>query len=552
VKKLFFIPLAIFLMIILLLPACGQATTTPTTTTPTATKPTATVTPSSTPTTTTTPTATQPTATATPTPTSEITRGGTLQFVYPYSPGSTPGWPNENSEFQRLWMEWMVYEPLIKLDRNAEPMPWLATAWEWGPDNLYVTFTLRQGVKFTDGTEFTSEAVKLEGDLVISTAQSNAITWDRWEIIGDYTVRLYLKEYLNNFWGSVAGINMCFFSPTAYNAHQPDGQAYIKENPIGTGPFKLVSFEKDVSMKFVKNDNYWQAGKPYLDGIDFITVKEDLTAQAMMDTGEGDLLALKQGKVLDDMKKKGFTILYAYGGTDFIMFDTANPDSIFNDVQIRMAVEYAINKEAMANALGYGYFVANNQMPPPDNPAYNSALPSRDFDVDKAKELLGLAGHPNGIDVTMIVMGTSAKDLAIQEYLSDAGIRVTFDVVDNPKFWNYMMTGWTGMVSTGYAVGTNFPSWIKSYFPPTGIFDVSVKIPDAIWAKLDPAMRESDPVKAKELSDEIIQMLFDDCTMVPVYSNAMGFVLNPKVQGSGIESYVDWSVWDPADTWLSE
>jgi ABC-type transport system substrate-binding protein len=479
-------------------------------------------------------------------------RGGTLRFIYPYSPSSTPGWPNETGEFQRLWMEWMVYEPLIRLDRNAEPMPWLATAWEWGPDNLYVTFTLRQGVKFHDGTGFTSEAVKLEGDLVISTQESNAITWDHWEIMGDYEVRLYLKEYLNDFWGSVAGINMCFISPTAYNAHQPDGQAYIKENPIGTGPFKFVSFEKDVSMKFVRNDDYWQPGKPYLDAIDFITVKETLTAQATMEAGEGDLLALQQGKILYDMEKEGFTILSAYGGTDFIMFDTANADSIFNDVQVRMAVEYALNKEAMAQAFGYGYFVANNQMPPPDNPAYNADLPTREYNVDRAKELLELAGFPDGIDVTMITMGADPKDLAIQEYLGDAGIRLTFDNVDNAKFWNYMMTGWQGMVSTGYAVGTNFPSWLKFYFPPTGIFDISVKIPDEILAKIDPAMREADPEKAKTLSDEIIQMIFDDCTFIPVYSNSMGYILNPKVHDTHVFDYVDWSVWDPADTWLSE
>jgi peptide/nickel transport system substrate-binding protein len=442
---------------------------------------------------------------------------------------------------------------MVKMDSRNTPLPWLATSWEWGPENSYVTFTLRRGVKFHDGTEFTSEAVKLEGDLVISTGESNAITWDRWEIIDDYTIRLYLKEYLNDFWGSVAGINMTFFSPTAYNAHQPDGQAYIKEHPIGTGPFKFVSFEKDVSMEFVRNDNYWQEGKPYLDGIKFITVKESLTQAAVIKAGEGDLLALQGSKVLNEMKQAGFTILAAFGGTDFIMFDTMNADSLYNDVRIRMAVEYAINKKAMAQGLGYGYFIANNQMPPPDNPAYNANLPSRDYDPAKARELLELAGYPNGFGTTMIVWpGDDPKHLAVQQDLIDVGIDVTLEVVDNAKFWNYMMTGWQGLVSVGYAVGPNFPSWLKFYFPPTSIFDVSVKLPDDILAIIDPAMRESDPVAAKALSDKLIQMLFDDCSFVPVYSNALGFVLSPKVHDSGFEGYLDWSIWDPANIWLSE
>jgi hypothetical protein len=81
---------------------------------------------------------------------------------------------------------------------------------------------------------------------------------------------------------------------------------------------------------------------------------------------------------------------------------------------------------------------------------------------------------------------------------------------------------------------------------------VSVKLPDDILAKIDPAMRESDTVAAKALSDELIQMLFDDCSFVPVYSNALGFVVSPKVHDSGFESYLDWSVWDPANIWLSE
>ena len=545
-KKLL-IPLAIFLVVILLLPACGKEATTTPSPTPT-TSPTQTATQTATQTSTPTQTATQ---TSTPTPTS--TTGGTLRFIYPFSPSSTPGWPNETGEFQRLWMEWVVYEPLIRLDKSAQPTPWLATAWQWGENNAYVTFTLRRGVKFTDGTEFTSEAVKLEGDLVISTGESNAITWDRWEIIDDYTVRLYLKEYLNDFWSSVAGINMCFFSPTAYNAHQPDGQAYIKENPVGTGPFKFVSFEKDVSMKFVRNDNYWQPGKPHLDGIDFITVKEELTQVAVVKAGEGDLMALAGSKVLNEMKQAGFTIFSAFGGTDFIMFDTMNADSIFNDVNIRKAVEYAINKEGMATALGYGYYIANNQMPPPDNPAYNASLPSRDYDLTMARQYLEAAGHPTGFRATMIVWpGEDPKHLAIQQDLADVGIIIDLEVVDNAKFWNYMMTGWQGMVSTGYAVGTNFPSWLKFYFPPTGIFDVSVKLPDAILAKIDPAMRESDPVAAKALSDELIQMVFDDCSFIPIYSNALGYVVAPQIHDTGFESYADWSVWDPADTWISE
>jgi ABC-type transport system substrate-binding protein len=417
---------------------------------------------------------------------------------------------------------------------------------------------LRKGVKFQDGTDFTSEAVKMEGDLVISTQESNSLTWDRWEIIDPYTVRLYLKEYLNDFWTNLSGINMTFFSPTAYKANQPNGQAYIKQHPIGTGPFKFVSFEKDVSMKFVKNDNYWQAGKPYLDGIEFITVKEPLTQQAAIQSGAGDMLALVQGKILDDMKKKGFVINARYGGTDFLLFDTMNAGSIYNNIKVRQAIEYAIDKEAMAKTLGYGFLIANNQMPPPEgNPAYNPKIGKRDYDPAKAKALLKEAGYPNGFKAKMISMGPSVppKDLSIQEYMKAVGINLELDLVDNQTFWNYMMNGWKDeMVSTGYAVGPNFPAWLKQYFPPTGVFDKSARLPDQVIAKITPALKEPDPAKAKALSDELIQLIYDDTSIIPIYSNAMGFILSPRVHDSNSNTlkWFDWSVWEPENTWLSK
>jgi ABC-type transport system substrate-binding protein len=394
-----------------LLTACGGGSTTTTTAPVTTTAPATTTKPATTttaaptttaPGTTTTvaPTTTKPATTTTaPSPTVNIKKGGTLNYVYPYSPNAIPGWPNDRTNNQRIWTQWTVFEPLVKLQQDATPLPWLATSWEWGAQNMSITFTLRQGVKFSDGTAFTSEAVKLEGDLVLSTKESNSVNWDRFEIIDDSHVRLYLKNYTNDFWTSISGINMCFFSPTAYKAN---GKDWMMAHPTGTGPFLYKSFEKDVSLKFIKNPNYWQPGKPYLDGINMITVKESLTQQATIQAGEGDLLALQQGKILADMKKLGFNIVASYGGTDFIVFDTANAGSQFNNVKVRQAVEYALNKQDMVDALGYGYLVKNNQMSPPTNPGYNKNLPSREYNVAKAKQLLSEAGFPNGFTVRMI------------------------------------------------------------------------------------------------------------------------------------------------------
>jgi peptide/nickel transport system substrate-binding protein len=532
-KKLF-IPLVILLIFTILLPACskGTSTTTAVATTPAKT----------------TPAATTPAATTTA-PAETIVKGGTLRYIYPYSPISTPGWPGDDMNAQRMWMEWTVFEPLVKPDKQYQPTPWLATSWDWGPNNTYITFHLRENVLFHDGTPFTSEAVKLAGDLAMQAHEAFASTWASWDIIDDNTIRLTLNQYQNDFWGDLMGINMCFFSPTAYKQYGVD---YMKEHPIGTGPFRFSSFEKDVSIKLVKFNQYWQPGKPYLDELDFITVKETLTAQSTMQAGEGDAWALQQGKTLYDMQNLGFTIVKDYGGSDFLMFDTMNEGSVTNDVRVREAIEYAIDKDAMIKAIGYGNLMKTNQWSPPTNPSFNPNLPSRDYDPAMARQLLADAGYPNGCDLHIITIGAEPEILAVQQYLEAVGFRVTLESVDNAKFWNYCMTGWTGVMNVGYAVGFNFPAALIGYYGPNRVIDKSVKIPDDILAKAQAALLIQDPVEAKAASDEVIKELYDICWEVFFYSNAMGFVLSPKLHDSGIEDFADWSQWSPENAWLEK
>lgn len=494
-----------------------------------------------------------PTTTTTTAAPTDIKRGGILQFIYPYSPTTTPGWPADTANFQKIWMNFMVFEPLVKPSIDWEPIPWLATSWEWGPDKEYITFDLRQGVKYHDGSTFKAENVKFQGEIMMAQGGAIGAYWDEWEILDDYTIRLHLKEYRTDFWGGLWNIGMSFPSVEAYNAHGGDngGEEWCKENPIGTGPYTYEYFELDVRQELRAFDDYWQEGKPYLDGIDMITIKETLTAQSAMQAGEGDVWALQQGKTLYDMKNLGFNVTYEFGGTDFLLFDTANEGSVTNDVRIRKAIEYAIDKQAMCDALGYGYLIPTNQWSPPFNPSYYADLPSRDYDPDMARQLLAEAGYPDGVKLHIITIGAEPEILSIQQYLEDVGFEVELESVDNAKFWNYAMTGWNGIVNVGYAIGSNsFPAALNQYFGPNRTFNKSMVLPDEVLAKIDAALTEQDPVKAKELSDELITDLYDACWLVPLYSNAMGSILHPDVKDSGINAYADWSFWAPDDCWL--
>ncbi len=543
------IPVVILLVLAIFATSCGGTTTT--TTTSTSASPTATTTtttkPSATATTTT--TLTGPMTTTATTPAGDAKYGGTLRIIYPYSPASTPGWPGDTTNPQKLWTCWLTFEPLVKLDAAGVPEPWLATEWKWGPDNAYIDFTLRDDVKFHDGTDFTAESVVVHVNQLFEEKNSATTNWDRIEKTGNYSVRLYLKLYMRDFWGNLAGWAMFFTSDTQL---KEKGIEYVKENPVGTGPFLYDSFEKDVNLKFVKNPNYWQAGKPYLDGIDFYTTKESLTQQARMEAGEGDILVLQTGKILKDMQDIGFQLIYQTGASNFIMFDTANEGQPTNDPKVRMAIEYAINKQEVADALGYGFMQPNNQIPFLGNPAFNPNLPTREYNPDKARELLTEAGYPNGLNLKMVAE-TSGQDFAVmfQQYMSEVGIKLELEMVDNAKLWNYLFTGWTGVMSVGYAMGTNLPGFIRSYFPPIGTFDVSVKIPDDILQLCNDAMVETDDAKFMEMSTQLSQWIYDNAFFVPTVGVAMGYILSPDIKDHDLLlKYVDFTVWSPENCWL--
>jgi peptide/nickel transport system substrate-binding protein len=546
--KRFLIPVAIILVISFLLTACGQSSTTSTTNSPVTTSQPTTSSAASTPSTPASSSAAATTST-TPAATSAIKKGGTLRIIYEYSPATIPGWTADSTNPQKLWADWICFEGLVKLDINGVPSPWLATDWKWGPQNAYMDFNLRKDVKFHDGTNFTAESVITHVNQLFNDKDSATGNWDRIEKTGDYSFRLYLKSFMRDFWLNVGGWSMFFTSDTQL---KEKGLDYVKSHPVGTGPFKFASFEKDVSLKFVKNENYWQPGKPYMDGIDFFTVKEPLTQQAKMEANEGDVLQLKTGKILQDLRNKGLLVLANTNSSDLIMFDTKNEGSATNDPKVRQAIEYAINKQEMADALGYGGMYPNNQIPNKTNPAYYAGLPTREYNPDKAKALLKEAGYANGLKLKML-SENAGQDycVMVQSYLAAVGITLDLEMVDNGKLWNYLFTGWQGLVHIEFAMGTNWPYFLRTYFPPVGTFDVSVKIPDDVLAKINAAMVETDDAKFQTESNDLLQWVYDNAFFVPTVGVDMGDVLRPEVKDSDLNTkFIDFTGWSPQNTWL--
>jgi ABC-type transport system substrate-binding protein len=480
-----------------------------------------------------------------------IQYGGTLKYVYGYSASKNIGWPIDSTNTQAIWgTNFMFAEPLVRMKNDGSVEPWLATSWDIAPDALSVTFHLRQGVRFQDGTDFNADAVKFTLDKVIEAGRAYGTTWDSVEVLDNYTIKLNLTKWENSFWGNIVSTGCMFTSPTAYEKYGEEG---IADHPIGTGPFKLVAFERDQFMKFEKNPDYWQEGKPYLDSIQFITVKDRMTQQAALMAGEGDVLALQDAKEMADAKARGFTTVAFAGGTTFLIPDSLNPDSPFTDIRVREAVDYAIDRESLVAAIGYGYKIANTQLPTPVQAAYNPDVKGRNFDLAKAKSLLVEAGYPDGIKTKLYVLDTY-KDTAliVQQMLKTANIDAEVEILDNLKFWDMLTNGWSGgLMFAGFGWGPNWASNMKIFFKPTGMFFASLKMPEGSAELMDEALTTTDYDTQVALNRELSKMISDDCTVMCICADALGFIVNPKVKGGHWLEYSDFQGWSPADIWLA-
>jgi peptide/nickel transport system substrate-binding protein len=268
----------------------------------------------------------------------------------------------------------------------------LATAWQVAPDKKSITLTLRKGVKFHDGSDFNAKVAKFNLDAYMTAKHSVTPTWSSVDVVDDYNVRINLKYFENTMPGDLAEIRL-----VSQMAFEKNGLEWVRWNPVGTGPFQFVSFERDVRAKFKKFENYWQSGKPYLDGVEVLFVVDPMTQSLAFQSGAAHVLALASGKTASEIKAQGFEVIVAgNGGVRSLLFDSRNTDSPFANKKVRQAVMYAIDREAIAKALGRGFWSPKVQICAEGTKAYLSELETQYRYDPLMKQLLAEAGYPDG------------------------------------------------------------------------------------------------------------------------------------------------------------
>lgn len=220
--------------------------------------------------------------------------GGTLKYAS-HNTTSTPGYTPDNSNNASLIFLNTAYESLTYYDESGAIIPRLATEWTTDPEEPSITWTLREGVQFADGTDFNAEAVKVNIEEYQKCSRNETANVASVEVIDDYTVKMILNSWNSSTLESV-GFFVYYMSPAAL-----EDVDSLRNSSCGTGAFQVSEFNPGVSVKYTKNENYWQEGKPYLDGVEIYVVDEPTTRASAFQAGEYDIILMNNLTVANDL-----------------------------------------------------------------------------------------------------------------------------------------------------------------------------------------------------------------------------------------------------------
>ena len=438
--------------------------------------------------------------------------------------------PGQLTDINSMRVLSSVYDTLVRFKEGSFTQePGLATSWKMSPDGLTYTFTLRKGVKFHDGTPFDAEAVKFTYDRLLDPKHPYAETGPfpfasfyygaikEVTVVDPATVRFTAKQPFSPLLNNLTLNTGRIVSPAAVKKYGKE----FASHPVGTGPFKFVSWDKNVRIVLEANAAYW-GGPPKLSGIVFRPLVEEQTRVTELMSGGVDFIVDVPPDNVAQVKKDARLVYYEQPGPHIWWVTLNTEKKPFNDVKVRRAVNHAVNRDAIVKEL----FQNNAQVIPGHvSPLQNgyANLSGYAYDPKKAKELLAQAGKPSLRVKLWSPKGRFVKDYelaqAVQQDLAAVGVEAALSTFEWGAYLSATKTpadqtdrelfllGWSP--STGEARWGTFPLLHSSQFAPKGDnrgFFASKALDEAIdkatLATTDPArlgaLREAQQIAINE------------------------------------------------------
>ncbi|WP_367273925.1 ABC transporter substrate-binding protein [Bosea sp. (in: a-proteobacteria)] len=333
----------------------------------------------------------------------------------------------------------LIYSNLVKLKQDMAPEPDLAESWSSNPELTEWTFKLRPGVRFHDGSPCTAKDVAASFEAMLnpkmaSTARTALGALKEVVVVDDTTVVMKLGAPSADFPVAVAYTTARIIP----EAIAKGDYARLSREGIGTGPFKLVSFEPDRLVVVERNPNYFIPDQPYLARIEIRVYPDNAAETSALIAGDNDLMVtVSQSEFGRLSKTSGVTAIQKPSGR-FLNVNMRCDQKPFDDVRVRKALSLAVDREALVGFIAHGLGQTGADTPLNPSYYYYKQLPLKKADMAAAKKLLAEAGYPDGLDVTLVASenpGTRAQlAIAMREMARPAGFRINVQTMPHAAY----------------------------------------------------------------------------------------------------------------------
>ncbi len=469
--------------------------------------------------------------------------------------------PIQVTDGESLKVTHQIYEGLLDYaPGSTEVVPVLATEWEASPDGLEWTFKLRQGVKFHDGTDFNAEAVKINFDRWRNTSDplhvggefpyysymfggfDEASNIQDVVVVDDYTVKFVLKNIQASFLQDIAMVPFAIASPKALQ----ENPERLNDHPVGTGPFRFVSWTKGDRIVLEANPDYW-GGKPAIDRLIYRSIPDNNARLVALQAGELDVMDGVEPAFLPTIQATGqFDIIERPPmNIGYLAFNTQKPP--FDNVLIRRAINHAINKEELNTAFYGGMGIPAVSPLPPSVWGHNPNVPKYEYDPEKAKELLAQAGYgpDNPLRTELWAMPVPRPympqperiGVAIQNYLREVGIEaeiVTYEwgtYLEKTGMGEHTMAllGWTG--DNGDPDNFLYVLLDKDNAVTPDAGNIAFYVNDEVHDLLIRARQTTDQAERTRLYEEAQVKIMEDAPWVPLMHTRVPIAVRKGITG---------------------
>jgi peptide/nickel transport system substrate-binding protein len=457
---------------------------------------------------------------------------GTLSdptYIDPNAPGVGPSEINVTQQ---------IYEGLVRTAEDGSIQPLLAEDWGISEDALTYTFNLKPGIKFSDGTAVTGDdwiwSLYRARDYETSNYRFIAEAIDTVEAT-DSQVVITLKYPWAPFLADLANFNMVVGSKAHWDA--VGDEAYLND-PLGTGPYMVKEWNRGQSLILEANPYYHEAGYPKTPEIKYTVVSDDNTRLMQLQSGQIDVVGDLPFSVAPIVEADPSLNLDVFPSTQirYLILNTTKPP--FDDVKVRQALYYALNKQEMATAVAgqYGESVAA-LVSSTQGKWSNGSLKVTDYAPDTAKQMLSDAGYTQPVQFTLSIRSGSTvyEQIAtlIKSQVDKAGFDCQIEMLEKAAISDKY---------TSLSHQATILQWVDDIEDPSGITGWTVDYDQCdAWytglndAELDQlntnASMEMDEAKRVEMYQEIQQRIYDNANVIPLFSNGFAYASSKKVEG---------------------